>query len=384
MSIVDQVTEAAKQPLEDAHSLPFPAYTDPEVYAAEAVKVFAADWVFVCMAGELANPGDYFALSLAGEPIIVLRDDVGELRALSNICRHRGTVMLDAGFGRVDKFITCPYHAWAYSKQGELQAVPHNKLIAVDRAEHRLDQFALETWNGLVFVHLGANPTALRDRLSGIDDYLRLFNPGSFDQVSAGEIESWQTNWKLAMENAMESYHLFKVHAQTLELYSPTRDAYYIAGNSEWTLTGGATQRKKGLLDKLLGEAHSELYDHYILVSLPPSFVGILSYGSFGWLSAHPLDAHTTQIRSGASYLGGGAGEVQVDEFTKAFFLEDKEMCERVQLGMQARLGRGGKLVDLERVVTDFHQYLASRLGGLPSTQRYEDVAAEQWKRAAE
>ena len=181
----------------------------------------------------------------------------------------------------------------------------------------------------------------------------------------------------------MESYHLFKVHETTLETYSPTRDAYYIAGSSEWTLTGGATKRKSGMVEALLGSSHNELYDHYVLVSLPPSFVGVLSFGSFGWLSAHPIDAEHTQIRSGATYVGSGteSGE-RTDDFTKAFFQEDKEMCERVQKGMKSRLAKGGKLVDMERVVVDFHQFLSSRLGATGKTDVFEDEAATLWRNA--
>ncbi len=383
MSELEKIQQTAMHPLESAKSLPFSAYTDPAVLAAETQTIFSKEWVFVCMAGELQEVGDYFAITLANEPIIVLRDDNRELRALSNICRHRGTTLLDEGFGKVEKYITCPYHAWAYSKQGALEAIPYNKVVAVDVAEHQLPSFSVATWNGLVFVNLDPNARPLAERFAGIDQYLRLFKPATFDQVSQGEVELWCTNWKLAMENAMESYHLFKVHQSTLETFSPTRDAYYIAGSSEWTLTGGKTQRKKGFLEKVLGRIYNELYDHYVLVSLPPSFVGILSYGSFGWLSAHPVDSQYTQIRSGSTFTAGAMDDsVQMMEFTKAFFLEDKEICERVQKGMMSPSMQGGKLVDMERVVVDFHQFLGARLGNTNPTQLFEDEAASQWKNA--
>ena len=382
MSQLDVITNQALQPLESARSLPFSAYTDAEILQAETQQIFAKEWVFVCMDGELPGAGDYFALTLANEPVLIIRGDDGELRALSNICRHRGTLLLDEGFGSIDKYITCPYHAWAYSKQGELKAIPYNKVIAVDRAEHQLPGYQSAVWNGLVFVNLDPHARPLHERLANIDDYLGLFEPDTMQRVSAGEVEIWQSNWKLAMENAMESYHLFKVHENTLELYSPTRTAYYIAGSSEWSLTGGETQRRKGLVERMFGGNGHELHDHYILVSLPPSFVGILSYGSFGWLSAHPIDATTTRIRSGATYAGSASAAAQADDFTKAFFAEDKAMCERVQTGMGSRLTQGGKLVDLERVVVDFHQFLGTRLGGGEPTQLFEDNAAAQWKTA--
>ena len=369
---LDRIVSAAAAPLVTAHSLPFEAYTDSSVLDEEMRQIFAKEWVFVCMEGELPKAGDYFAMTLANEPVIIIRSEDLTLRAFSNICRHRGTVLLDEGFGKVDKYITCPYHAWAYDKAGALKAIPYNKIIAVDRDQHQLTTFQVDVWNGMVFINLSPDAPPLKERLTGIDELLQLFQPASFNQTQAGEIEIWQTNWKLAMENAMESYHLFKVHESTLEVVSPTSDAYYIAGSSEWSLTGGATTG-------LTGADKSDLYNHYILVQLAPSFVGILSYGSFAWLSAHPIDANSTQIRSGATYLGEGMAG-RSDDFTKTFFQEDQDICERVQRGMNSKLSRGGKLVDMERVVVDFHQFLASRLGDSQPSAYFEDEAASLWR----
>lgn len=385
MTTLQEIQQTAIQPLETAVSLPFAAYTDPAILAAESEAIFSKEWVFMCMAGELKAAGDYYATSLANEPIIILRDDNKKLRALSNVCRHRGTKILDAGFGKIDNYIICPYHAWAYSKEGALEAIPYNKVIAVDRTEHQLPNFSVATWNGLVFVNLDPDAKPLTDRLAGIDRYLQLFQSETFNQVTQGSVELWQTNWKLAMENAMESYHLFKVHETTLETYSPTRDAYYIAGSSEWTLTGGKTKHQQSLVEKMLGRTHHELFEHYVLVSLPPSFVGILSYGTFGWLSAHPIDERTTQIRSGSTYSGKPQrGSKETNDFTKAFFREDKEICERVQRGMASPSMQGGKLVDMERVIVDFHQFLGTRLGNMSATNLFEDEAALLWKSAKE
>ena len=378
---LQQVAQAAMAPLEDARSLPFAVYTDPSMLAAEAQTIFAHDWVFVCMAGELSAPGDYYALQIAGEPVVVLRAEDGELRALSNVCRHRGTLLLEDGFGTVDKYITCPYHAWAYDHQGALQAIPFNEQIAVDRDQHSLPRWQIALWNGLVFVNLDTDAPPLSQRLAGIDQYLSLFQPERFKYVSSGDREIWQSNWKLAIENAVESYHLFKVHAQTLEQISPTKDAYCIAGSSEWSLTGGATLTGTTLTGT--GEQANELHSHYVLVALPPSFVGILSYGYFGWLSAHPIDAGQTLIRSGSTQAQPAGSMGGSSEFTKAFFKEDQDMCERVQRGMSAQRTHGGKLVDMERVVVDFHQFLGTRLSGSAATNLFEDQAAARWRAAS-
>ena len=141
MSLIEKIAKAAALPLAQAQSLPFAAYTDANVLAAESQAVFAKEWVFVCMAGELPEIGDYYATTLANEPIVILRDDSGELRSLSNVCRHRGTTLLDEGFGKINKYITCPYHAWAYSKGGALQAVPYNNEIVVGSGRSSIARF---------------------------------------------------------------------------------------------------------------------------------------------------------------------------------------------------------------------------------------------------
>lgn len=362
MSALATLREEATKPLADAHALSFSAYTDELVYAEEVEKIFHDEWVFVCQEPELDKHGDYFATTLAGEPIFVIRGSDGQLRALSNICRHRGTPLLDEGFGNVARYVTCPYHAWSYDLDGELKAIPYNKLIAVDRERHRLPQFHCDTWGGLVFVHLGDDPQALGERFAGMADYIGDFEVGKFDTATSGETQYWHANWKLVLENAMESYHLFKVHEPTLEQVSPTRGAYYLAGNSEWSLTGGELVYGTKRIDR-----------HYLLLSMAPSFVGILTNGNLGWLSAHPVGPTRTMIRSGTIGTKKGTRRTKAgDQFVKAFFEEDRLICERVQKGMSAVKGRGGKLVEMDRVVTDFHRFLATRLFDLPPTEFYE------------
>lgn len=374
---LEKYIAAASEGLDTAHSLPFEVYKSQSVFEAETQALFACDWVFACMEQELAKPGEYFAFSVAQEPVFVMRGDGGELRGMSNICRHRGTPLLDAGFGQVDKYIVCPYHAWSYAKDGALKAVPFSKLIAVHRDEHQLPPFQLAVWNGLVFINLDVNAEPLERRLEGLDAYLTLFEPHTFTEIERGDTECWHTNWKLAMENAMESYHLFKVHETTLEQYTPSKGAYYIAGNSEWTLTGGRENRKPGLLEKLWTSGSAEALSHYILISMPPSFIGVLSYGSLAWLSIIPESESSTRVRSGAISLKGYQSGRAESAFTQAFFAEDKAICERVQSGMSAKLGKGGKLVDMERVLVDFHQYWASRLSASNSKNPGDTTAVK-------
>lgn len=383
MTLIEQLQQEMMAPHGQARALPFAAFTDPELFALEQRNIFANEWQFLCMEEEIATPGSYLAAQIAGEPIVAIRGEDGELRVFSNLCRHRGTPLLDAGFGQIDKNIVCPYHAWAYTTQGALKAVPFNKEVEVDKPRYGLKPFRLEIWYGLVFVHLGDRPAALRERLSGLDELIAVFEPEKFDRAVPGKSECWRANWKLAVENGIESYHLFKVHQETLEQYTPTRDAYYVAGSSEWVLTGGKMQQEAGLMERLLGAADQGVYGQYLLIFIAPSFIGIMSYGRLDWLCAQPLDVGQTEIRSGSI----GQSKWLVDEpgsqsFTDAFYAEDRQICERLQQGMQSQLADAGPLVDMERVLVDFHQFLGSRLFNLPSSPLYE-AAKAQWFRDA-
>jgi len=364
--------EAASQALPEARCLPFMVYSDQRAYRQEKETVFHNDWVFVCAEQQLLATGDYFALSIAEEPIVVIRGKNNQLRALSNVCRHRGTLLNDEGVGQAKRMI-CPYHAWTYETDGQLIGVPYGGDSEVDKQAHCLPEFALEIWQGLVFVSLASNAPSLRERYASIERYLARYDYAQFDTYYGGNVERWQCNWKLAMENAMESYHLFKVHKDTLEAVTPTKQAFYLEGGASWSLTGGKYKNSRNKLTNWLMGEGDVTDQYYVLISLPPSFVGILSRESLAWVSVYPAGTTECVVRSGALSIKGG-GDSGEDEFTAAFFAEDKMICERVQQGMASTHSHGGSLIEMERVVVDFHQYLASRLMGESNNTLYSST----------
>ncbi len=355
---------SASHSLSEAASLPFEVYHDKKIYDLEVDHIFRNDWVFVCAEQLLPNPGDYFALTVAGEAIAIIHGTDGKIRALSNICRHRGTPLLDEGYGTVEKHITCPYHAWVYDQTGKFKGAPFTRNHKPEKSEHCLPAFHLESWHGLLFVNLAENPSPFAARVEGINDYLHLFEPHSFIHGVKSGGEEWQVNWKLAVENAIESYHLFKVHEETLETITPSKTSYYVAGSSEWTLTGGKMADTRSTLEKWLTGKVPEAYSHYLLIFLPPNFIGILTYGSLQWIAVLPKAAEKCQIMSGGISNEPGNDDKISADFTAAFLKEDKWICERVQQGMHSKKTTGGKLVDMEQSLIDFRQYLGSRLFG--------------------
>ncbi len=351
----------ASAPLESARSLPFASYVDPDIYTLERAQIFHKDWIFVCAEQELKDVGSYYAFKLADEPVVIVRGKDSQLHAMSNVCRHRGTILCEEGMGISTRFV-CPYHGWTYDTKGVLIGIPHQGSADIDKAEHCLPQFRVDTWEGLVFVTLSNDAPSLSKKLAGIEPYLRKYQSERFQiSVPNGE-EEWSTNWKLAMENAMESYHLFRVHTETLEAVTPTREAFYIEGGRDWTLTGGKIINARSKVWDFFAPKESAVFENYLLISIPPSFVGIITYDSWNWISVLPISPQKCSVRNAGLYESKPASDKETMDFVQAFFAEDKAICERVQSGMHATHSQGGRLVELERVVVDFHHYLASML----------------------
>ena len=373
-----QLLQTAMTPAEQATALPFAAYRDPALFDLEMEQLFRSDWVAVCPANALADAGDYTALNIGGEPISIVRGEDGELRALSNVCRHRGTLLLEPGVDCLeDGTIVCPYHAWSYNDSGTLRGTPYSRGVQIDREQHSLPQFRIEVWMGVLFVCLNPDAQPLSERLAGIAPRLAEFDMPSYriaGKLSAPEV--WDANWKLILENGMESYHLFQVHKDTLEQITPTRGAYYIEGSADWTLTGGEIVQDTG--SGIVGQLLSRLFwsssggDHYTLVSIPPSFVGVVTEASWDWIAVHPISPTSTSVSQGSltKQPVDWVSERIANGYASAFLEEDRAICECAQAGMASPRSRGGQLVPLERVVVDFHHYLGSRLtGSAPPTQ---------------
>lgn len=379
MSLMEEFDRIASLPAEDAVALPLNTYSDEDFHQREIEKIFHGDWVFVCNSYSVKKPGDKFAVTIGGEPVVVIRGSDGELRAMSNVCTHRGTPLADDGYSNAPN-IVCPYHSWNFSLEGELKGAPYTGNIEIDKSSHCLPNYKMEEWYGLVFVNIDGNAPALGERYKGMEPYMELYNQGDIEHGVEWESETWDSNWKLVMENAMESYHLFKVHKPTLETVTPTKGAYYVEGNAQWTLTAGEYVGFMDPLRKLTGKGNKQGPEgNYMLVSLPPSFVGIVSAeGSHGYLSMLPDGPGRCIARGGAMGPKPYKPSKMEAQFTADFFAEDKWICERAYKSMKSRHAKGGHFVELERVVQDFHRYLAVHMTGAEVGPTYRNPEIDE------
>ena len=188
--------------------LPASAYVDPERYQRERRAVFAREWTAVGDTRQLADPGAYLALEVAGYPVIVV-NDAGTLRGFHNVCRHRAGPLAWDGTGTC-RSLVCRYHGWSYDLAGELRSA-RDFGAEVDAAELALIPVAVATWRGLLFVNLDGTAPPLSEWLGPVVgrcgpwamEGFRPFHRSSHDIAA---------NWKVYAENYQEGYHIPLVH----------------------------------------------------------------------------------------------------------------------------------------------------------------------------
>ena len=358
-------------PFESARAMPPSVYTSPEFLKSELDDVFSRDWVCVGRASALAKPGDYVAFELAGEPILVLRDDRGRLRAMSNVCRHRMSTILEGSGHR--RSIVCPYHGWSYNLDGSLRAAPAMELNrGFCKDNYRLPQIRCEEWLGWVMVTLDERTPSASLQLAEVEALIDDYQMQNYVEMFR-ETHVWDTNWKILAENFMESYHRPVCHAGTIGGLSKLNEMVCPPGRPAFNFH---TILKDDTLKIALAHPHNtrmkgDRRRTTFLLAVYPSLLITLTPGYFWYLSLHPRGTGQVNIVFG----GGMAPEFAQSAEAKSYFaqvkalldkvnVEDRGCTEKVYRGLRARAAEPGHLSHLERPNFDFAQYLADRTGG--------------------
>ncbi|WP_198938436.1 aromatic ring-hydroxylating oxygenase subunit alpha [Tenacibaculum holothuriorum] len=213
--------------------LPVEAYTSQEWYNLEMEHIFGNTWQFAGLIEDVANPGDFVTVQCGSQNIMVVKGKDQRLRAFHNICRHKGTQLLRSA-GKAKTAITCPYHAWTYSLQGELQSVPdeEKQFPNLDKKKFCLHKAQVETWRGMVFVHPDPKAEPLHEFLCGFENYISPYHkPEELQELTAFKQEHViHANWKLVAENYMDVYHLNHLHSKTLFMFNHDKASFGYAG----------------------------------------------------------------------------------------------------------------------------------------------------------
>lgn len=208
-------------PLAQAETIPSAWYTDPRFHDFEREAIFARTWQAVGHFGQLQQPGDAIHATVAGNPIVVVRDMDGSLRAFFNVCRHRAGPLAIRGDNR--KVFQCQYHGWTYFLDGMLRGVPDwDRVELFDKKDYGLTPVQVDSWEGLVFVNLAENPAPLATLFEGIRERIAPISLGQ-RQFYRRIAYAIQCNWKVYMDNYLEGYHLPIVHPELSKLLDYSR-----------------------------------------------------------------------------------------------------------------------------------------------------------------
>ena len=219
-----------RQPLSQARHMPAHFYTSPEIYEREKERIFQKEWLCMGRVEELDQPGSYLTFRVAGEPIVICKDRQGEIRAFSNVCRHRGTQIAfgepDNGtpFGKgCDKALSCPYHGWTYDMDGRLLNAPHSaEMDGFDTKDFGLIPLRIDTWAGFLFINFDPAARGLMDVLNEMD-FPRTYQPYRYEDFRLASKFSFELdcNWKFVNENLTDIYHIAVLHVNTFGPWQP-------------------------------------------------------------------------------------------------------------------------------------------------------------------
>jgi len=219
-SVADILTpaaiEAINRPTAEAVCLPNAAYTSAEFLDAERTALFRERWAFAALGAQVPDRGDALPVTVAGLPLLVLRDQKGAIRVFHNVCRHRGMQLVTKPQKRRPKLV-CGYHSWTYELDGRLALTPcfngpeDHTSPSIDRSKMGLGPVRAETWNDLVFVNISGNAPPLAEYLRPLAQRWAHYDMTQLRHGYSCEFDL-SANWKLAIENFLESYHLPFAH----------------------------------------------------------------------------------------------------------------------------------------------------------------------------
>jgi len=374
--LLDELKKLAALPLEQATAMPPGVYTSDALLELEKARIFGRQWLCAGRSDSILKPGDYLTYEIGTQPIMVVRQEDGDVRAFANVCRHRMMRLLDGIGACPRKRITCPYHAWTYAIDGKLVAAPYMRDRAgFDMADYSLANVRCEVWEGWVYVTLDPDIEPVAGLLTELQDVVADYRMADYVQIVQEDIV-WNSNWKLLTENFMEGYHLPVAHRATVGAHFPVKDTQFsqLPPNAAFTYQYFTKETTAPV-----GNAHPDNTRlkgdqrwTSILLTVFPSHMFALAPDHLWYLSLQPIGCDRIQIRYGAALapevLAASADpdkmKADVVKFLAEVNAEDRFVVEGIGKGTKAPLSKPGPLCWLERENHEFTKYLARQLIG--------------------
>ena len=355
-------------PLDDM-SLPGWLYYDDEFFEAEKRAFLRAAPQIVCHESDIPKPGDWQVLEYLGESVIVIRGDDNEVRAFSNVCRHRGSRLVDGNSGCA-KVLTCPYHAWSYARDGRLVGVPHRQEYPGLQTE-RLSLFpvALENWRGFLFVTLEPGVPSVAEIMAPYEEEIEPYRFQQLEPLAQVRLRDRKLNWKTIADNYSDHLHIPVGHPGLTRLFGRS----YRIEAQEWVdkMEGDLVEKTSANPSERVYQHHLPKVDHlpethqrkWLYYKLFPNVAFDIYPDQVDFMQFLPISATESVIREISYALPDDRREMKAVRYcnwriNRRVNAEDTELITRVQLGMQSPAYVAGPLGTSEVCLRSFSRKL--------------------------
>lgn len=370
-------------------SLPAWTYRDAEFFALEKERVFAPSWQVVCHVSDIPDPGDWHTLDYIGESAIVVRGKDSELRAFTNVCRHRGSRLLDGTSGCAKKLV-CPYHAWTYDLDGSLAGVPDSASYpTLDKSRHGLASVDMEVWRGFVFVRLkdDGGPTVAQM----MAPYEATVEPYRFEELrSLGRVtlRPRTVNWKNIGDNYSDGLHIPVAHPGLTRLFGrsygveASEHVDRMWGDMIDRPSANWSERMYQSLLPPVPDLPEDRQRHWTYFKLWPNVAFDIYPDQVDFMQWLPIGPGESLIREISYVLPDERREMRAARYlnwriNRQVNAEDTALIARVQQGMESRSFSMGPLSEKEVCLRHF----CRRMREVIPEARMEEQPAAGWSR---
>ena len=369
--------ESSIQEIEHANTLPPLCYTDAGFFDFEKRALFDHEWLCVGRVDWLPNPGDFYTTTVVNEPIVVVHDRDGTIRAMSSVCQHRAMLVAE-GAGNTRTF-TCPYHHWVYNLKGDLINAPAmEKTCNFHEETSGLPNFKLEIWHGFIFINFDDDAKPLAPRLTALEPILANYEIASAEGPAPDRDIQYPFSWKVMFENNNDGYHANRLHQGEFHDYIPSELAEFPEFLPEETAgfyrTNGTLHKdasfnptQKALMP-VFPKLNDEERNRMAFANLPPSLSLVLTCDAVIYLILRADGPESHQLDLGVLFAKGAMDDPEFDKKMEMVVeraldinAQDIHVDELVQKGLRSRYAPRGRYSWQEGAQRQFNTWLVPR-----------------------
>jgi nitrite reductase/ring-hydroxylating ferredoxin subunit len=367
--------ESSIAAVDEAEMLPPACYTDSDFHGFEKAAIFDREWLCVGRESWACEPGEFFTTSHSGEPIVVVRNRDGALKAFSTVCQHRAMLVAE-GHGRTKTFL-CPYHHWVYSLDGQLIGAPAmERARGFDKKQVRLAEFKLEIWLGFVFINFDRDARPLAPRLETLRTAIENYKAELAEGPRPDGSTTYPWNWKVMFENNNDGYHANRLHRGMHDVIPsalarfpdlPADTAGYFRYNGTTHRDGAINPLQRCIL-KLFPDLTDKQRDEVIFANVPPTLTMGFRSDQISYFILHADGAEVTTAETGVLYAPGAMDEPLFEERRQInvqasikIGAQDRHVDTLVQRGLRSRFAIRGRYSWQEQTHREFNKWLVER-----------------------